>query len=453
MKCFNLKYQNRTFVRWENWQEFVENIEKINYEKPQKIALFFLTYNLSELVIKLVEQLNKDSSRKVFDIIIVDNHSQREHKVRVTNYLREGDIKNVIYLYTMDNLWCSGGNAIGLEYILSQKYEYIIFTEDDAFPTDSDLVSKMIACRGEKVVIRTMRLDGGCPSNPFHFTLYPRRFIELVGVPNPLFFMRADDEDFYFRMEKIVKEYKYQYMYMEDSFHHPMIKKGAGKYRQVYFSLRNAFQAKMQYFRTTNFLFAIKDVGLQFCRLFAYIWAWISKLFIEKNIRLLQAVGISLWDFVMNKFTYLNNKSRLLFFNKIQNNSVLSINYQRERTKKINELTKDKYLLDIMLSSRRTYSLKFSKKIQDFFCRWCIVYTFNLPLYPLMFFAPEVVSIEEYDLEKEMIYLWICKNVRTHKNILLVIIAFIGSIFLFIPLVIILLIKILLFKIIRWIWK
>lgn len=104
MKCFNLKYQNRTFVRWENWQEFVENIEKINYEKPQKIALFFLTYNLSELVIKLIEQLNKDSSRKVFDIIIVDNHSQREHKVRVTNYLREGDIKNVIYLYTMDNL-------------------------------------------------------------------------------------------------------------------------------------------------------------------------------------------------------------------------------------------------------------------------------------------------------------------------------------------------------------
>jgi len=42
-----------------------------------------------------------------------------------------------------------------LEYILSEDYDYCIFTEDDAFPLVPDLVSQMISSISPKAVLRT----------------------------------------------------------------------------------------------------------------------------------------------------------------------------------------------------------------------------------------------------------------------------------------------------------
>jgi len=104
MLKFDLNYKKKTFVRWNNWQEFLSNIEKINYKNDRKIALFFLTYNLSNSVIQLIDKLNKDPSRALFDIIIIDNHSESTHTELIKNDIINKKIKNVIYLYTIDNI-------------------------------------------------------------------------------------------------------------------------------------------------------------------------------------------------------------------------------------------------------------------------------------------------------------------------------------------------------------
>lgn len=450
---FKLRYQNYTFVRWENWEEFLEKKEKINYEKIQKIALFFVTYNLSDSVKKLIETLNQDPSRKLFDIIIIDNHSEDIHKKKIVDFLKKENIKNIIYLYTRDNLWWSGGNAIGWEYILSQNYEYVIFTEDDAFPINSDLVNNMLKNKNKKTIVRTKRIDGDCPSNPFHFTLFPIKFIELLGVPNPSFFMRADDEDFYFRMEKIIDTYEYRYTYIDDAFTHPVIKKWWWKYWQVYFSLRNAFQTKMKYFASLNRKFAIRNMMLQFSILLGYMCTWFAKFFIEKKGILLKTIGRAIRDFLFNNLSYENNKAKLQYLWKMNNQSTLDISYERIDMKKIDILTKNKYLLDKVLSWTKTYHLKYSQKIRDFYKNGAILYTFNLPLYPLIFFTPQSISVEEYDQENSQVYIWVATWLATLKNIIFIMIScFLGVIIRF-PLIIILLLKILLFKILRQIWK
>jgi len=104
MKTFKLSYKKRTFLRWENRFSFVERVEKYNYKKKNKIALFFLTYNLSESVLKLLEILNKDSSRNDFDIIIIDNHSNDETLSRVKQYIEKNTLVNVIILRSITNL-------------------------------------------------------------------------------------------------------------------------------------------------------------------------------------------------------------------------------------------------------------------------------------------------------------------------------------------------------------
>ena len=104
MKTFKLSYKKRTFLRWENRFSFVESVEEFNHVKQNKIALFFLTYNLSDSVLRLLEILNKDSSRNDFDIIVVDNHSNDEHYQSIKKYIQDNNLVNMILLRSIRNL-------------------------------------------------------------------------------------------------------------------------------------------------------------------------------------------------------------------------------------------------------------------------------------------------------------------------------------------------------------
>jgi len=70
----------------------------------------------------------------------------------------------------------------------------------------------------------------------------------------------------------------------------------------------------MRYFLSFNIKFGIKDMILQFCRLFAYLWTGFCKIFIEKNGKLLKTTFIAIRDFVINNINYKNNKLKLAYF-------------------------------------------------------------------------------------------------------------------------------------------
>lgn len=459
MKEFDLTYKKRTFVRWNNWKDFVESIDKLNYNFELNnanggVALFFLTYNLSDSVIKLLSKLNEEKDRNSFDIIVVDNHSKDAEFFVVKDFINKQNIWNVILIRTTDNLWWAWWNAIAMEYILSKEYKYLIFTEDDAFPLSENLVSKMIERRNPKWIVRTIYSDIKSDWNFFHFTLFPINFIKLVWVPNPSYFMRADDWDFIFRCEKIVKDYGYQYIYSKLEYIHPFIKKWAWKYWWTYFSIRNAFQSKMTYFMDVDIKYAIKDIIIQYCILFAYIWTAFSKFFIEKQFMLLKAIIFALHDFIFWNLNYKNNKDKLSNFWKYKNDTILGVDYKRNEFNIIDKNFGNFFMLDKTLNIIYSpHKIKYSNKISDFFNNGCIITSYNLPLYPIIFLSPNVISIEEFSREGNRAFIGVLRQHKTFINIILVIVSFILSVIPFTIYFLILTIKIILFKITRLLWK
>jgi hypothetical protein len=163
----------------------------------------------------------------------------------------------------------------------------------------------------DKNIVKTIWDDENWMSWTFHFTLYPIEFIKLTWVSNPAFFMRADDEDLQWRIEKISHDKEYKTIIIKQNYTHPLIKKGWGKYRQTYFSLRNSFYAKMKSFWLINFRHRLKDLLRELIILFLYIWSWLLKLFIEYNPNLLKSIRFAIYDYLMNNMTYKVNSNRM----------------------------------------------------------------------------------------------------------------------------------------------
>ena len=59
---FNLKIKNKTFIRWNNWSDFIVENNLFNFKKNNSILLAFVTYNLSDKVIELLDKLKTDNS-------------------------------------------------------------------------------------------------------------------------------------------------------------------------------------------------------------------------------------------------------------------------------------------------------------------------------------------------------------------------------------------------------
>jgi hypothetical protein len=84
---------------------------------------------------------------------------------------------------------------------------------------------------------------------------------------------------------------------------------------------------------------------------------------------------------------------------------------------------------------------------------WVLFCSFNLPTYPLIFIAKKAVSIEEFYEWEWKVYVGITESSRNFKNILLFTISWIISFVIVIPISILIFLKIILFKIIRLLWK
>jgi len=186
----------------------------------KKIALVSVSYNQKETTNKLISLLKKQKNADDFDIIIVDNGSTDG----TYNYLKS-EHKDIVILKTNKNYGYSGGSCIGMMYAYDKGYNYIILTDNDAFPVSKNLISELIKNCNENTVscpiwienderikskeeIKIVEnsaiwIDGKKRTKeevnvavPFLYLCLHREIIKRVGFPYFHYFLYYDDAEY-----------------------------------------------------------------------------------------------------------------------------------------------------------------------------------------------------------------------------------------------------------------
>lgn len=111
----------------------------------KKVAVILVNFNTFSDTKECVESLNQ-ASRQVtdFDIVVVDNASTKvDHEI-------EKFLKNTtIYLPLQENLGFSGGNNIGIQYVLEHNYDYVLLLNNDTL-VEKDFIDQLVS-KSEKL--------------------------------------------------------------------------------------------------------------------------------------------------------------------------------------------------------------------------------------------------------------------------------------------------------------
>ncbi|MCX7735130.1 MAG: glycosyltransferase family 2 protein [Candidatus Kapabacteria bacterium] len=195
----------------------------------QSVAAVIITFNRLELLKEVLSAV-KNQSRKPDKIIVVNNSSTDG----TTEWLSEQEGIDVI---TQDNLGSSGGQYTGLKITYESGFDWIWTMDDDVVP-ETNCLENLLKANGNYLIRTPLRFDSkNIPflndavsynfSNPFKSLwvriiskedlsndyieavgitfegpLIHRSVIEKIGLPNPNFFIFADDTDFFVRANR-----------------------------------------------------------------------------------------------------------------------------------------------------------------------------------------------------------------------------------------------------------
>jgi hypothetical protein len=369
--------RNNNCVRFENWEDFLE--ERIEFPKKSKNVLVFVTYNLVNEAKILLSYL--DTQKSEFDILVIDNHSE----IKSWDDLKFNNSRfNLIR--TSDNIGGSGGYAIALEWCIQREYEYILVTEDDAFPGQPNLVDEMFhnASQNSYVTVRYMNED--CNSFSFHFTIYPLRLIENIGVPDPSFFMIKDD--FEFLKRQIIGNKKLEIF--EDNldkfwYTHPTYKAKKNIWTE-YFDSRNGLFVDEAY---SNFIRQLFNLFIKI----PYCW---SRVLYDFNFSSLRSIHYAIIDYFLNRRTYNLNKKRRIQIQSYRL-SLLQLTNQ-PKFLRIEEVLAENHSLNFSsyLKKSRNQKIGFGQLIKLLFARTQLVLAGNyLTLsHPLFMLSDKIIFVE-----------------------------------------------------------
>lgn len=110
--------------------------DNISREKRSRICVVTVTFNDYEVTKETVKQINNQNISS--DIIVVDNNSEDGTFEKLSN-----NYDNIILLQTNENVGSAGGFNVGQSYAYQKGYEYVILTDNDAYPRSKDLLRKI----------------------------------------------------------------------------------------------------------------------------------------------------------------------------------------------------------------------------------------------------------------------------------------------------------------------
>ena len=226
----------RGVTRWLNWASFVESSE-LGKKKSDTLVLF-VSFNKPSDLKRMLEALQ--SQEEAFDVLVVDNHSI-VHASEILSGLSKTD-RSISVIRSIANLGGAGGYALGLEWALEKGYDFFLVTEDDVHFGTPKLVDELVKRKSKDEILRVMFQGNRAVSYTFHFNLYPRKLLEITGVPDPRYFMRDDDFEWGWRNELASIRCNIPFRTFDHlSYRHPVYQFQSSPVMQ-FFHFRNAFR-------------------------------------------------------------------------------------------------------------------------------------------------------------------------------------------------------------------
>lgn len=298
MMKFDINH-NWWYLRWKNWQDFISDKHYSQYSSSSNNIVVFVTYNNAADTVSLLKIFLTQEQSNDFDILVVDNGCWEAFE-QVRQFVKQQTTKKIIHLQAIDNLWGAWWYALWLEYILSKKYNYIIITEDDAFPLQDNTISTMLRYPDKEVFIQYKELQ--TTSFTLHFHGYPRQLIEAAWVPDPRYFMRSDDLEYALRINKQSQKNTIEKKILNDfSYTHPVSKRWWNKLRQIYLWQKNSRYTESRWrWNLQPFIISLLYLRYGFLRSI-----------IDRDINYIKYILLAYSDFLLCRSAYRHNKSRL----------------------------------------------------------------------------------------------------------------------------------------------
>lgn len=421
MRQLNYEVKNKySNIRRENRKDFINNIKG---EKRHKIAIITIHFNNINNIKKLLNYLENEYNKK-FDIIVVENSTKQEEINLLKTYCKN---KNYITIINpIGNLWSAWGYALGMEYIISQNYEYFFIVEDDVIFLENNIFSSMI----EHIDNKTLTFINNCKntrssSNAIdkwkswrvQIAWYPVNFIEKIWIIDPRYFFRWEDLEWWSRIEKWISKFWYLTCIIDKNYIHPYLKSVNWNYARFYFSIRNQLLSLKKNI-SKNILF--------FLTLFLYLWTAIIKWIIYWDTIILKSYSNAIIDFIKNNYSFKNNTYNIWLF--IQDTQK-KIKEERIDSNKL--IQKTQYLYGnkkiLSITGIDIEKLEYSNKILNIFTHGILISSSSTVFTPLFFLAPKILCINEFNLINNTISIQEYKNNYRAKNIIAFIISLIAS--------------------------
>lgn len=412
-------------IRRENRKDFVESIK---WKKRENTAILSIHFNNFQNTKNLLDYLSKEINQN-FDIVLIENSTKENEENKLLEYCSWKE--NVSIIKPINNLWSAWWYALGMEYIIDQKYDYFFLVEDDVIFLDENIFSDMVWKSDDE----TLTFVNNCQntrdakdkenkwkSRRVQIAWYPVNFIEKIWIIDPRYFFRWEDLEWWSRIEKWIIKFWYKTEIVDKNYLHPYLKSVNGNYTWFYFSIRNQLLSVEKNLKNNYQFFIV---------LFFYLWTAISKNFIEKDNLILKSFIDAFSDFLKHNFSWDNNINKIEWF--INNNSKEEKKEWLDKLE-ISNISKDFYssakILWITWVDRE--NIKYSKNIKNLWKNGLLISSSSTVFYTISLLAKKVVCINEFDLIGNKVSVSQYINWNRTINLIWIIASFIASVVLII---------------------
>lgn len=412
-------------IRRENRKDFVLNI---SWNKKNKIAILAIHFNNPENTKRLLEYLKKEKNQNL-DIILVDNTTKRD--LEKDFYDLVSKFENTTIIKPVSNLWSAGGYALWMEYIINQQYEYFFMMEDDVILIEDNIFSDIIECANYK----TLTFINNCQntrdakdtenkwkSRWVQLAWYPVDFVEKIWIIDPRYFFRAEDLEWWSRIEKGIEKLWYEAKVVDKNYLHPYLKSVNWNYTWFYFSMRNQLLSLEKSLKNNYRFFVV---------LFFYLRTAITKFLVKRDNLILKSFKDAVSDFLNRNFSRANNKNKIWWF--------INHNKKEEKVERIDKtelsrFSKDLYSSDkiLLITWVDREGIKYSSSIKDLWKNWILISSSSTIFYPISLLAKKVICINEFDLWGNKISISRYENWNIVMNLVWIMTSFIVSLVLII---------------------
>lgn len=132
----------------------------------KKVGIVIVTYNLSSLLKVQVECINKNCCDNDYNIIVVDNSTDKTHASNIEEYCVKNNITRFKVNYNSFDPSTNHALALNFAYFtLIKKFDYLFFIDHDLFPIKKFSVSEILndnLMAGREVKLSSTYFWPGC---------------------------------------------------------------------------------------------------------------------------------------------------------------------------------------------------------------------------------------------------------------------------------------------------